>query len=117
MKQLLILFLAIVGMAIGLASCQKNGSSDPSIVGTWKVVSSTDPVQFPVDNVTWTFGASTMTISFNGLYESRAYRIDGRALVVTNGNESIYMTIVDLTSSTLVLSVDGATIKFQRELK
>lgn len=114
MKQLLILFLAIVGMAIGLASCQKNGSSDSSIVGTWKVVSSTDPVQFPVDNVTWTFGSNTMTISFNGLYESRAYRIDGRALIVTSGSESIYMTIVDLTSSTLTLSVNGATIKFQK---
>lgn len=117
MKHLLILFLAIIGMAIGLASCQKNGSSDPSIVGTWKVVSSTDPVHYPVDNVTWSFGASTMTISFNGLYESRSYRLDGRVLILVDGNKEIYITIVDLTSSTLVLSVDGATIKFQRELK
>ena len=117
MNRLLILFLAIVGMAIGLASCQKNGSSDPSIVGTWKVVSSTDPVHYPVDNVTWSFGTSTMTISFNGLYESRSYRIDGRVLIVIDGNKETYLTIVDLTSSTLVLSVDGATIKFQRELK
>lgn len=117
MKHLLILFLAIIGMAIGLASCQKNGSSDSSIVGTWKVVSSTDPVHYPVDNVTWSFGASTMTISFNGLYESRSYRLDGRVLILVDGNKEIYITIVDLTSSTLVLSVDGATIKFQRELK
>ena len=117
MKRILLALLLIVSVGILATSCQKNGSSDPSIVGTWKVVSSTDPVHFPVGNVTWTFGSNTMTISFNGLYESCAYRIDGRALVVTNGNESIYMTIVDLTSSTLVLSVDGATIKFQRELK
>lgn len=117
MKRLLILFLAIIGLAIGLASCQKNGSSDLSIVGTWKVVSSTDPVHFPVDNVTWSFGASTMTISFNGMYESRSYKIDGRVLIVIDGNKETYLTIVDLTSSTLVLSVDGATIKFQRELK
>lgn len=117
MKHLLILFLAIIGLAIGLASCQKNGSSDPSIVGTWKAVSSTDLVHFPVDNVTWSFGASTMTISFNGMYESRSYKIDGRVLIVIDGSKETYLTIVDLTSSTLVLSVDGATIKFQRELK
>lgn len=117
MKRILLLLLFVLTIVILVTSCQKNGSSDSSIVGTWKVVSSTDPVQFPVDNVTWTFGASTMTISFNGLYESRAYRIDGRALIVVDGNKETYLTIVDLTSSTLVLSVDGATIKFQRELK
>jgi len=114
MKRGLFVLLLIVSVGILATSCQKNGTSDPSIIGTWKAVSSTDPVQFPVDNVTWTFGVNTMTISFNGLYESRAYRIDGRALVVTNGNENIYMTIVDLTSSTLTLSVNGETIKFQK---
>lgn len=117
MKRILLALLLIVSVGILATSCQKNGSSDPSIVGTWKVVSSTDPVQFPVDNVTWTFGSNTMTISFNGLYESRSYRLDGRVLILVDGNKEIYITIVDLTSSTLVLSVDGATIKFQRELK
>jgi len=114
MNRVLIVLLFILSVGILATSCQKNGSSDPSIVGTWKVVSSTDPVQFPVDNVTWTFGSNTMTISFNGLYESRAYRIDGRALIVTSGSESIYMTIVELTSSALTLSVNGATIKFKK---
>lgn len=87
MKRILLLLLFILTIVILVTSCQKNGSSDPSIVGTWKVVSSTDPVQFPVDNVTWTFGASTMTISFNGMYESRSYRLDGRVLTVVDGNK------------------------------
>jgi len=114
MKRILLAILLIVAVGILATSCQKCGTSDSSIVGTWKVVSSTDSVQFPVDNVTWTFGVNTMTISFNGLYESRAYRVDGRALIVTSGSDSIYMTIVDLTPSTLTLSVNGATIKFQK---
>lgn len=117
MKRILLLLLFVLTIVILVTSCQKNGSSDSSIVGTWKVVSSTDPVHYPVDNVTWSFGASTMTISFNGMYESRSYRLDGRVLIVVDGNKETYLTIVDLTSSTLVLSVDGANIKFQRELK
>lgn len=117
MKRLLILFLAIVGLAIGLISCQKGSSSSPSIIGTWELVLSTDPVHFPAENVTWSFGTSTMTISYNGMYESRSYRMDGSVLIIVDGKNEIYITIVELTSSTLILSVDGSTLRFQKILK
>ena len=114
MKRLLILLLAIVGMAIGLASCQKGNPSDARLIGTWKVVSSTDSVHYPVNGVTWTFGANTVTISYDGDYQSGSYRVDGKVLVLSREGRDTYITIVELSSSTLVLSIEGVTVKFQR---
>lgn len=114
MKKLIFALLVIVSVCSLFASCQKSGSSEPSLVGTWKVVSSTDPVHFPVSNVTWTFGSNTVTISYDGDYESGAYRIDGEVIILSRGGSEIYITIVELSSSSLVLSIEGVSVKFQR---
>lgn len=114
MKRFLIILLAIAGLSIVLVSCQKGGSSTSSIIGTWEVVSSTDPVHYPVSNVTWTFGSNTVTISYDGDYESGAYRIDGNVLILSRGGSDTYITIVELSSSSLVLSIEGVTVKFKK---
>lgn len=116
MKRILVALFLILSVGIMVISCQKkeNESSNPSLLGTWKVVSSTDPVHYPATNVTWTFGTNTVTISYDGEYHSNSYIVDGSVLILGNGSETKYITIVNISSSTLVLSVDGATIKFQK---
>ncbi|MBQ9660779.1 MAG: hypothetical protein IJV37_05890 [Bacteroidales bacterium] len=114
MKRLLILLLTIAGMAIGLASCQKGDSSNPSIVGSWKAVSTTDPVHLPATNVTWTFGTNTVSFSLNGEYLSGSYSLDGSILTFSLGGEVILATVVKLSSKTLILSMNGETISFER---